>query len=365
MTDLAWVPSNAPDFLVFVTIGLITMLVATVVAFGYLVLLRLGWERESALIEQIEKDWTPVFNALRRPVPVSIPDVSAREATPLLALWLEQRQIANEAFAKVLDDIALQVGLDKAICALLRTRPLGLNPSARWLSIAIRAARYIDTPETRASLLEMAGSEAPAFAIGACESLLALGDQEGVRLAVGLLFRYPEFDKTITTRLGSVGGTAIIRALDPFLDRMPVGRREDFIYLIERGGDESLLPILTRRLSESNNEEETASLLRALSKLGDERQRDLVLPWLTAEQSFIRVQACRAMGTVGCVEDVPALEVCLRDQNWWVRYRSAQSIIKLVKGDEAALDRIQAEVDDRYAKDVLRHTIDEWKWHAA
>lgn len=341
-------------------IGVVTAL--TVCAFLYLMWHRLRWERESGLVAAVEADWTPVFNAMRRPVPVSMPVVSKQEAPALLALWLEQRQLANDRFADALDALALEKGLNQTICALLKIRPLGFAPSARWISIAIRAARWIDTPDTRRALINMIESDSPAFAIAACESLLEIRHPDSVRLSVTLLFRYPEFDKTITTRLGNAGGAEIIRALDPFIERLPPNRLEDMIYLIERSGDESLLPILLRRLSSPGSDEEIASLLRAIANIGNPSLRDLVVPFLDSPVSFIRVQACRAMATVGSRDDVPMLVEHLSDAEWWVRFRTAESITALVGDDDAALDLIAKDLDDPYALDVLHHARQERDW---
>ncbi len=355
---------GAPTFVKLALLLGCGLAVGTLVVLLYLVALRLANSRARAIQRQLNGAWHPVFTAMQKSIPVSKPTLDPASTPYFLALWLEKREVATGEFATALDALISQLQLDVSLLELLRIHPLKfLSPSARQRAIAIRVGRWIDTPKSRRALFRIAESGSYGFAVQACETLLYLQDRDSTRLVVQLLFRYPEHDRHITTRLGHAGGARVLRVLDPFLDKMSPHRLEDCIYLIEQSGDKSLLDILVRRLRHPQSDEETASLLRAISKIGSARERELVLPYLTSASAFVRVQAASALRVVGQPRDAALLLPLLSDPEWWVRYRAAQSYFKLQVGETIAVQQLIAAQTDRFAKDILIHVNSERSWY--
>ncbi len=356
--------AGAPDFVSLALWMAIILAIASVYILIWQLLFRLQLIREQQIAETIQADWIQVFVAIKTGKSYSIPKISEGKKPFLLALWLEKREFATDRYAVDMDELADQLNFNLTILRLLQYQPMALfaHP-ARLIAIAIRAARWIETEDTRQALYAIAESGNYGQAIQACESLLYLGDKDSTRLVVQLLFRYPEHDKYTTTRLGHVGGERVIRVLDPFLEKLSKARLEDFVYLIEESGDKTLLPILVRLLGGSRTEEETASLLRAIGKIGGPAQRSLVLPYINSESTFVRLQAAAALATVGLPEDANLLLPLLTDAEWWVRYRAAQAYLELYEGSESMIAQIIATHTDKFARDILLHVNSERKWH--
>lgn len=332
----------------------------------YLVWLRLRDYRKNEIRAEVQNTWEPIFRAMRSAVPVSKPELRRAQGPCFLALWLDQREHAQPAYRKVLQVLAESIRLEKIIVDLLRVYPVRiLAPPASDVGIAVRAARYIDTTAIRDALRKVAQQDDASFAIGACESLLYLRDPDGIRFVLDLLFRYPEQERYLTSRLGVAGGEYLVRVLDPFLEKLPNARLEDIIQLMDRSDNKAFLPMVVRLLEHPKSDEELASLLRALAHIGNAAQRHLVVPYLSSEVSFIRLQAAVAMAAVGSRQDASLLLPMLGDPDWWVRYRSAQSFIALLGKDDPEVRQTMASHSDPYARDILKHVTSEGTWYTA
>jgi hypothetical protein len=73
----------------------------------------------------------------------------------------------------------------------------------------------------------------------------------------------------------------------------------------------------------------------------------------------VRVQAAKALGRIGAVEDVDRLAALLSDREWWVRYRAAQALLELPWMGAPELAALQASLTDRFAADILAQAIAE------
>ncbi len=337
---------------------------ATVLLLLYLVWLRLRNAQREKLRSEVAATWNPVFRAMRRSVPVAKPDVDFLSAPYFLSIWLDQIGHAPPLFKKDLLVLARSKHLDTVILRLLRTHGLDIiAPPNILVATAVRAARYVDSAEIRAALRQVADRDHQALAIQACETLLYHQDSAGFRLVLDLLFRYPDQDRYLTTRLGIAGGGYLVRVLDPFLEKLPHARLEDIVALVDKSDDADFLPMIERMLGESHSDEQVASLLRTLANIGTPAQHHLVVPHLESNVSFIRVQAAVAMGKVGSKEDLDLLRPLLADSDWWVRYRTAQSCVKLLQLDEYSVEALISQQVDQYARDILKHVWSEMTWH--
>ncbi|GAB6154458.1 hypothetical protein JCM17380_32080 [Desulfosporosinus burensis] len=70
----------------------------------------------------------------------------------------------------------------------------------------------------------------------------------------------------------------------------------------------------------------------------------------------IRVAAVSALGSSGAVDHAVLAQNLLRDSNWWVRMRAAQTMLKLCAREDlhTILDN---PLEDRYAQDMLRYVL--------
>ena len=58
-------------------------------------------------------------------------------------------------------------------------------------------------------------------------------------------------------------------------------------------------------------------------------------------------------------EHMGRLERLLSDAEWWVRYRAAKALVRLLGVDPSELECIRLRLHDRYAKDILEQAVAE------
>jgi HEAT repeat protein len=86
---------------------------------------------------------------------------------------------------------------------------------------------------------------------------------------------------------------------------------------------------------------------------------DAVRAMIVHPRWHLRMEAAKALGRIGLPDDLPRLEGLLGDAQWWVRYRAAQSIVRLPFLSRTELERLRARQTDRYARDILAHVLAE------
>lgn len=355
--------ADVPAFVAFtfwITVWLLVLIGGILLA---IVFLRLSDLRDSATRARVAENWSPIFNAARHHIPISTPDMPASEAPFVLELWTEHRGISDDSLGERFLELALEVGLDKSIVKLLDEDPWNPGKVPAWQrTLAMRAGRWIDTPQVRRMLHHMTRADSQALAIQACETLLQLGDRDCLKQVLSLLLSNPNHAPTITSRLGNAGGAMVIKAIDPFIELLPRNVFSNFMEVLERSKDRSLMPILRDRLAKPGNDEEIASLLKAVARLGSSNERDLVIPFLSNPQTFVRIQATRALTRIGLPQDRELLIPLLSDPEWWLRYRAAQAFVALCKGDKELVEIVRDSVTDRFARDILDHAFMEQGW---
>ena len=127
--------------------------------------------------------------------------------------------------------------------------------------------------------------------------------------------------------------------------------------MIEFLGERSMVPELRSRIAKLDDPELAAAILHAMRTLGDAGDRNTVIGCLGHAHPLVRTQAAYALGGLGLPGDADILMPLLRDSNWWVRYRAAQSLFALT--GKAKTAATAAQESDPYARETLRRVLAE------
>jgi HEAT repeat protein len=114
---------------------------------------------------------------------------------------------------------------------------------------------------------------------------------------------------------------------------------------LTRFPNETALNRLARLAGAHPNVDVRATAVRTLGLIGNRAFDHVVLAALSDSAWEVKVQAVIAAGRLRLAGALPALERLVRDSNWWIQLRSAQSLARL--GDEgvAVLERLRAEAE--------------------
>jgi HEAT repeat protein len=80
-----------------------------------------------------------------------------------------------------------------------------------------------------------------------------------------------------------------------------------------------------------------------------------IRPLAESPDAEVRQHLAIALGRLGDAQELPLLVRLMGDSLWWVRYRAAQSLVRLRGVNAALLDATRARLTDRYARDMLDH----------
>jgi HEAT repeats len=122
------------------------------------------------------------------------------------------------------------------------------------------------------------------------------------------------------------------------------------LHILQSAPHQLVMPAIHNILAGSHDDETLAQCLKFLRDPED-------LPHVRANVSHlnwvVRLQVAQAFGRFGTAQDIPSLALLLGDPVWWVRYRAAQAIVALTRGDAQALADLRAQLKDRFALDML------------
>jgi hypothetical protein len=331
--------------------------------FVYIALARITFHLKRRHRLKVEAIWSPVFRAISAGASTGPPKAQRGDGALVLEIWIENRSVSSGQQADALDAAARTIGLDDTICKILTPHAFALGERPVWLQIlAITAAQWLPSPDVLARLWRTLESRNRFLVLNACTTLVRLQAEDFEKAIIKTLFRFPDQVPAMTTQVGAAGGAAILHVLQPFLGRLPAYTLANFIALAERSDDKTLLPLIEDKLDSCRDDEEAGALLRAIGNLGTTEQRPTVIPFLTHQTAFLRIQAVKALGRIGDESDIARLVPLLTDKNWWLRQRAAEAVFNLCDQDPEFLEALIAAQDDPFAVDILRHVIAEKGW---
>jgi HEAT repeat protein len=333
-------------------LGAIALFLAANVALLLLfsIVMRIWRESRQRRHARFSELWEPVLHARMSGDLVPLPAMADSERLLFLNLWLHLLGYVRDQAADALAQAARELDIPNYALRLLESR----SPWKRVL--AVRAVAALHLEEAGSVLLAKVMERRPRSSLAAARALLQIDPQRGF---VGLEYLLHQLDWSPAAMVSIVkaGGAETVHKLAGLVRSAPPGRAKPLVRLIELLEDHSALPALRERLESSSDEEEIAAILHCLGRHGQEADRAAALGYLAHPNWLIRMQAAYAMGALGSKRDAARLAPLLHDRQWWVRYRTAQSILRLAGA--AALAAMRESEPDPYARDLLERVLAE------
>lgn len=318
------------------------------------------WARafDHARRERFAARWEPYLHGRIAGDTEPLPPLPRHEQVPFLMLWLHLAGYLQGEGEEGLRAIGIETGITSRVIALLDARP----PWKRLLGA--RAAALLLEPRARPALLRLAAGRDRKLALAAVEALLRIDPPAGDEQFRVLLLR-GGWSPGMLVNTASANPAATGHAIEQALANAPAGKATAIIRLIGLIDNAAATPALRARLLGNRDEGETAALLHALGRFGAEPDRLAALSFIKDTRWPVRMQAAFALGQLGQPQDMDRLARLLGDTEWWVRYRAAQAMLRLARGDRAALALAMDKVTDRFARDAMAFAVAEFEWHPA
>jgi len=329
----------------FLAINVLLLLMATCVA-------RVVRNRHAAQRERFREQWQPVLYDHMAGDGGMLPVLPAGQRLEFLMLWIHTAGYVRDEDAVRLIKLAHRLELPDYVLQLLRSR-------RRWKRlVAMRAAGALRLEAAVGILAQEAAGGRMRMALTAVGALLKISPAAGA-LALHQLLGHIRWAPAAVADIARTAGADTLKVLIGVLHSAPAGGARNVIRVIEALEDPTALPALRKRFDSGGDQVEKACLLRALGKLGDDSDRLRALTSLGDSHRLVRMQAAFALGRLGLPEDIWALLPLLSDADWWVRYRSAQSLLSLVRGEPRTLAVLRAKIRDGYGREMLDRVMAE------
>lgn len=318
---------------------------------------------QSRIVKTVRERWGPVLRAARDGKPYKLPHLKHSHLPQLLELWIQHRQLAQNESGERLDILGRNIKLERIVKDILQPSVMASAQKPVWqTNMALSAVKWLNHQTLLRYVYEAADSPNLNVAVSACRCLTRLRAPDYEQEVISLLFRFPQHSAYIASELSQADAAEILHLMEPFIDDMPSAMATHFMSLAEKSSDTDLLPLLLRRLQKTTEGREVAILIRTLGRMGDSSHRNILIRYLQDSRYYIRIQAIKSLGRIGVAEDTGLLIPFLSDREWWVRYRAARAIIRLLKRDAEAVEKLGKSLQDRFARDILNHAVTEMNW---
>jgi len=333
----------------YAALAVTLVLLAAVLAMRVRFLSRLTRERDAATF------WIPLIARCAETGSTMLPPLPKKDADDFVLLWCRAMDPLQGEAQERLRDMARRLGADKHARQMLDSR------SMRRRLVATAALGHLGARDLAANLQTEIASSPPMPSLVAAKALIRINPAAGVRTALSVAARREDWPiPSVATMFKECPAELIAPALASAI-RLAISRGDDsgvarLLRLHITVEAPAIRDAVRDVLAACSDTEVLAAALSALSHAGDiaHARRLLAHP-----EWFVRVAAARALGRLGDENDVARLTTALRDSSWWVRRRAAQALSQLPGMDASKLADIAGRQTDRYAADMLRHTVAE------
>ncbi|MCB9496419.1 MAG: HEAT repeat domain-containing protein [Fibrobacteria bacterium] len=213
--------------------------------------------------------------------------------------------------------------------------------------------------ETIEHLLPLADSPDPALSLTACHSILRMDADAHFRdflprLLENELWPVAQVHEILSEMPPELVSSRLPSALVEW-EPAPPARAVRMLDLLPEDLRAQVIERVFRKSAEIAPETE-AALLR---EIRSPEHLPLARQALTSSRWPVVVAALHTMARMGSREDVPMLSELLGHSEWWVRYRSAQALVRLPGIRPIELELLATRHPDRYGRDMLRFALAE------
>lgn len=269
----------------------------------------------------------------------------------LLREWCRFRVQIKGGSGNTLGLLADELGLRRVARRMLR----GRSKSNRLL--AIQALGFLRDSHSWDELARQLEHSDVAIAITAATALVHIHPEKAISLIIPMISYRPTWPRTQLGRILNLAGPLTVTGpLCEAIEQADSDVACRLLQFIESATINDVDSLAARLLLKRTEPTLVAALLKSVR---GQLPVQMIEKFACHKVWFVRMQAASLLGRSGRREDYGVLEPLLSDQEWWVRYRSAQAIVKLPFLGPKALRKLLQRQQDRYAQDILRQAMAE------
>lgn len=328
---------------------LITLMMLYVLTLRYR--LFIGDRHRKALIEV----WRPLLIHSLVSIAESLPPIKEKDWPVLLNLWIHFHEELKGKVKENLNKIARGTGMRDVAVRMLKTKRI------KERLVAIEVLGLLRDKSEWQEIKRIAMGEHPSLSRAAAMAMMRIDDDEAMPFIMFLIGSRIEWPiSQVAGILLEAKPEIVCSALENAVLNSPVAHIPRLVRYLGTISRHSNLSVLRQVMNKHPTDAVIAACLQALNNPDD---LDLARKHITHTAWYVRLQAVRALGRMGILQDKFILIDMLNDSQWWVRYRAAQALAGLPFVGMDDLEQIKQENRDRYARDILAQVIAEKRMH--
>ena len=288
---------------------------------------------------------------VNKPEDGRIPPLHRRDLSGFLEVWNDVHEPLKGATTPYFARVAREVGLE----GHLRRRLLRAGFHSRL--VALIAMGHVQNSASFDLVEEFVDDKNPIVSLCAARALMQIDPTRPVSKFVPQIVKRSDWSQgSVATILSEAGADAVARELSEATLQANVEIAPRLIRFLAGVSQEAAAPIVRKIVQTSKDERLISTCLQVMTNRED---LDCVRPLLAHPRWHVRMQAAVTLGRLGVPGDDQRLIAILTDQQWWVRYRAAQALLRMSFVGAENMRRIQAAQTDGYARDIIKHVLAE------
>ena len=349
-------PSDSTlQFVVWLSLALLALVVLLLLQ---IILLRINLSARTLREQHFLEVWRPLLAATIAGETVTLPRLARRDEISFLKLWNHLQESLRGDAKQRLNELAVRCGMVQRSHALLRKKELRLK------LLALNTLGHLLDRSAWDGILQLARRPDPLLSLAAARSLFQIDATAALdELKNELLERDDWPPAQLAILFQEIGTASLFTMLADAATRLAATPKvaeqimlKRLLQLLEVAPYQNVILAIRSILSVDTNDEVVAQCLKYLREPID---LQFVRTNLSHHNWVVRLQASRALGRIGSREDFPKLAALLGDSVWWVRYRTAQTLVELIRGDASVMSELRGQLSDRYALDMLDMVVAE------
>ena len=197
----------------------------------------------------------------------------------------------------------------------------------------------------------------PAVSLSAARSLVLINPERAVNEIIPIILNRKDWPwANIAHILKLAGPKLLCEKLSELILHATENKQASLLRLYDVLKCEGEYPVTCKVLKRSS-EDKVASVCLNISQ--DPNILYLAREYANHARWHVRMNAAVAIGRFGNEDDVSLLVSLMKDSQWWVRYRAAQSLLGMPIIDHVRVQQIRMSLDDKYADDILVQVLNE------
>jgi len=284
-------------------------------------------------------------------VPAHLPTVKRPDWYTFLALWNQFQESLRGGGRHRLKAVAIRLRMDLAARQLLEAG------SVSQRLMAMVTLGQLGDHDSWGRLLRLSAGEHPVLSLAAARSLILIDAHRAIEALLPAFTTRTDWPVSRLKSILSEADPALITpALVAAVDVTAAARLPRLLALLDCAQARPAARKISAVLKQATEDEVLVACLKS-AHVPRERQ---VLARLTGHASWqVRTQAARAFGLAAQAGDEKLLLSLLSDRVWWVRYRTAQALVRLPFLSREDLVRLRSKVADRFGQNMLDQVMAE------